>query len=366
MPSIVSIIMPVYNGELFLREAIESVIHQAYSSWELIIIDDGSNDGTTDIVRSYPDTRIHYTYQDNRGQAAALNTGLDQAAGDYITTLDADDFLTVNSIKDRAHYLDQNPNDGVVYADGIYCNANGEGFLRFTEHMPSSAHGDVYDVLIVSPFYGTGASVMVRRDLLEKTQTRYDEEIVWCQDWDFYIQLAEKTTFGFIDMVSIHYRLHEGGMTTSMPRGRRLESLIRLRMKVMGSERFERTQLEAKRAFFYDFLIKDLKGRVDQQEDVFNSRQFGSLPKSTQGWLLRLTANVYLLENSELDWIRKWLLRAFSRAPQDTKTSVVLGLFCLHPGLARVAIRKNKERRGDSDGNDPFKLAAVSNGQLSK
>src|SRR5215510_7816825 len=96
--SLVSVIMPAYNGERFIKQAIESVFAQTYPNWELIVVDDGSTDNTVQIISSFADSRIVYIHQENRGQAAALNHGLGIARGKYITTLDVDDWLTPNSL----------------------------------------------------------------------------------------------------------------------------------------------------------------------------------------------------------------------------------------------------------------------------
>jgi glycosyltransferase involved in cell wall biosynthesis len=366
MPTFVSIIMPVYNGEAYLQAAIESVLAQSYPHWELVVVDDGSTDGTARIVRSFEDERIRYSRQENRGQAAALNRGLELARGDAITTLDADDCLTVDSIRARAEFLDANPAYGVVYADGVYCNADGVELLTFKEHMPAGVQGDVYDTLIVSPFYGTGASVLVRRDVLARHDIRYDEDIVWCQDWDFYIRLAEKTTFGFVDMVSIRYRLHEGGMTAAMPKGRRLDSLIRLRYKVLASERFGSTVIRQKDAYFYDFLVKDLHQLPEAQAAVFASAAFQSCPGALQGRLMRLVANVYLLEYQHLEMVGVWLRHAWFLSPGDIKTALAFFLFQVHPSLARRIVQAYMKRVNPAGATDPFQLAAVTTGNARK
>ena len=128
---LVSIIMPAYNGEKFIDQAINSVIDQTYDNWELIVIDDGSQDGTKEIVQNYKDPRIRYFYQYNQGQAAALNKGLDLARGEFITTLDVDDWYTPTSLEDRIEFLISYPQFGAVYADGYYCDIHGNPIMLF-------------------------------------------------------------------------------------------------------------------------------------------------------------------------------------------------------------------------------------------
>ncbi len=88
-------------GERYVREAIESLIAQSYSNWELIVVDDGSIDSTETIINSIDDSRVRYIYQQNGGVSSARNRGLDMVRGDYITFLDADDTLPVDSLKER-------------------------------------------------------------------------------------------------------------------------------------------------------------------------------------------------------------------------------------------------------------------------
>ncbi len=359
-PNMVSVIMPVYNGEQFLSQAIDSILSQSYLHWELVVIDDGSTDNTVDIIRAYSDPRIRYNYQENRGQAAALNKGLELAQGEYITTLDADDWLTPSSLTERVEHLNLNKHYGVVYGDGLYCDVNGKPVLQFSRHMPAGVTGDVFDTLIVSPFYGTGATVMVRKQVLEQTNIRYDESIVWCQDWDIYIRLAEVVQFGFVPLLTINYRLHETGMTTSMPSGRRLESLICLRQKVLGSDRFQSVEDQYKNAFFYDYLVKDLNGRIADQVKVFESDQFMSLPSHDQSRLLRLTANVYLLARENDAIVREWLRRAWINTPFDMKTLSVNLMLAISPRLARRVVGSWQRNRGENGQVSPFELAGAS------
>jgi glycosyltransferase involved in cell wall biosynthesis len=363
---LVSIIMPVYNGEQYLRQAIESALAQSYPQWELVVVDDGSTDQTAAIVNTYTDARVRYTYQANRGQAAALNRGLELAQGEFVTTLDADDWLDPDSLRQRMACLVDHPEFGVAYGDGVYCNAAGEAVLRFTEHMPSGVEGDVYDTLIVSPFYGTGAAVLVRREVIQQGQVYYDDTIVWCQDWDFYIRLAEKAGFGFVPAVAIFYRLHSAGMTLTMPGGRRLESLLRLRFKVLASPRFLQVSEEQKAAFFYDFLLKDLYGRVAEQERVFASPGFASLSSYQASRLLRLTAIEYLLKLEQIPTVRRWLLAAWKRKPFEPRNALAAVLSYLSPSLAKSVVLRWKQSLGLSQQASPFEMAGASQGSVSK
>lgn len=114
MPKI-SIIIPVYNSTRFLPAALESVFSQNYASYEIVVVDDGSTDETAVCLQPYAN-RIRYVYQTNAGSAAARNTGLDLARGEYIVFLDADDLLLPGKLKEQAAFLDLRPSLGMVHS----------------------------------------------------------------------------------------------------------------------------------------------------------------------------------------------------------------------------------------------------------
>ena len=359
VPGLVSIVMPVFNGEVLIRQAIDSAIQQTYPKWELIVVDDGSTDRTADIVKQYADDRIRYTHQLNRGQAAALNRGLELVTGEYVTTLDADDFYTPGSLECRVRYLDQHPGAGVAYGDGVYCDETGKASERFTELMPvAGVAGDVFDDLIVSPFYGTGAAVLVRQSVLHQHSIRYDD-IKWCQDWDIYIRLAGVTEFGFVDAVVINYRVHGAGMTLTMPSQERRQALIKLREKVVAMPRFTRTAPPKRAAFYYDYLTRDLDGDVDRQRRALDAAAFRLLSKSEQARLVRLMANQYLSRSEHRSVVRSFLRRAFLIRPSDAKTAVVFLLASISPSLARTFVAKWQSMHQQGGGETPFERAAL-------
>lgn len=353
----VSIITPVYNGERFIAQAIESVLAQTYPHWELIVVDDGSTDNTREVVARFTDPRIRYVYQENRGQAAALNHGLELARGEYVTTLDADDWLTPTSFQDRATYLDAHAEFDAVYCDGYYCGPSGEIIMRFSDNRVGNPTGDIYDSLVVTSLFAAGSAVMIRRELLLEHGLQYDESIMWCQDWDFYIRVSQWARFGYVDSCTVYYRLHGANMTQTMPSGRRLESLIRTRHKVLESARFADVSLAQKRAFFYGFLARDLAGRVKDQERVINSGPFRSLPQKEQARLLRQMATCYLLRGEYPSPLKRWLRSAWLLAPLDAKTGLVTMVSGLSLALAASLARAWHQSRQTGSSLSPFELA---------
>jgi glycosyltransferase involved in cell wall biosynthesis len=335
---LVSVIMPVYNGEKYLAEALRSVVEQTYPHWELVVVDDGSTDATPRIVADVADARIKYTHQPNQGQAAALNRGLDLAQGAYVTTLDADDRLTPNSLLDRVRWLEAHGEHDAVYADGYFCNPALQPTLRFSQHRAANVSGDIYPALISTPLFGTGACVLVRTDVLRARQIRYDAAIVMCQDWDFYIRIAEHVQFGYIDTISVYYRVHPENMTLTVHRERHIDSIIRTRFKILDSSRFSTLEAGARCEFLRRLLVNTLKDRPTDQEAVLNSPGVATLPPADRARLLRWLATEWFLTDAYAGRAQELMRTARSLAPRDVRTAGLALLMGTNAGLARRAL----------------------------
>ncbi len=338
MDALVTISTPVYNGANYIRRAVESILEQRYQAWELIVVDDGSVDDTASIVKSYPDPRIRYVYQTNQGQSAAMNHGLDLARGDYITSLDADDWLAPDSLACRVDHLNAHPACMAVYGDGWYCTASGEPVMRFTENRPGNPTGDIYDALVVSCFFGTGAAVMLRRSRIEALRLRYDPLIAMGQDWDFWARLAEHVTFDFVPGLTVYYRLHAANMTASLASEKKATDLIQVKRKMLASERFARVEPAQQSAFFYNYLLHDLRDRPTEQTEALSSEPFRALPVREQARLMRLTAAAYLLAGQHVSLATDWLRQARRLAPDDAKTRLISQAADVNPRLAALAL----------------------------
>ena len=123
---LVSIIMPVYNMENFITEAIESILIQNYMNFELIVVDDGSTDNTKDAVLSFEDPRIKYFYKENGGPYTARNLGMKKASGDFIIPLDADDMMTPDFISSHLKEFEKFPDADLIYCDDYLIDISGK------------------------------------------------------------------------------------------------------------------------------------------------------------------------------------------------------------------------------------------------
>ncbi|HCN82257.1 MAG TPA: hypothetical protein DIT07_01365, partial [Sphingobacteriaceae bacterium] len=127
----VTVLMPAYNAEKNIAEAISSVLQQTFSDFELLIINDGSTDDTEKIIRSFSDPRIVVINQTNHGVAAALNTGLKYSKAKYIARFDADDICFPDRLQTQFFYMESNPEFGVIGSSVNYTDMNGSYLFTF-------------------------------------------------------------------------------------------------------------------------------------------------------------------------------------------------------------------------------------------
>jgi glycosyltransferase involved in cell wall biosynthesis len=207
----VSVIIPVYNGEKYIREAIDSVLNQSYKDFEVIVIDDGSKDNTLRIIKRY-NRKIRWKSQENKGQASAINEGIKMAKGEYIAYLDADDVCLSERLKIEAKYLDEHPNVGLVYSDFYQINSTGEIQRVIRAHPHNS-------FLLLQKNYIGRSTVMHRKECLDKVGL-FAETISGDDDWDMWIRISEQFGVGHIEKPLVKYRVH--GENISLVRPKRL------------------------------------------------------------------------------------------------------------------------------------------------
>ena len=180
---LVSIIMPTHNRSFFLIEALESILSQSHSNWDLIIIADACTDNTKEVIKPYlEDDRICYIEaKDNLGGAAARNRGLELAKGEYISFLDDDDIWDQNKIKIQLDFLQNNPATNLVYCNFNQWFQNGEKRQKIMNPSVS------FEELLVLNLIGSFSFVMVKASELQNI--RIDEELKSSQDWDLWTKL---------------------------------------------------------------------------------------------------------------------------------------------------------------------------------
>lgn len=214
MQPTVTIIIPVYNGERYVAEAIESVLAQTYPAVECIVVDDGSTDRTAEIVRGYG-ARVRYIRQENAERSAARNNGIAHASGKYFGFLDADDLLLPGKVAAQVAFLDARPAFDAVYSRVRYFREDG-GRDGYTVRRPTPS-GDILPLLVYTNFI-TMNSPLFRREAVERV-AGFDVAFSRYEDWDFLLRLAlTGSRFGFLDSFHVLCRMHGENTVTDAVR----------------------------------------------------------------------------------------------------------------------------------------------------
>ena len=208
----VSVIIPVYNSSKYIAEAIESVLGQTVKPREIILVDDGSQDNSKDIILSYKD-KVKYHYQNNGGVASARNTGISLSTGLYIAFLDADDIWCENKLERQLKYLDSNPEYSCVYTDMTEVDDYGNVLQEFKfAGLPwACAEGWIYENLLHCGYAWT-QTLLIRREILDSIGC-FDENLHASNDRELALRIAHKYQIGFISQSFVMRRRHESNVS---------------------------------------------------------------------------------------------------------------------------------------------------------
>jgi len=182
-----SVIIPTYNRETFLKIALESVLNQTVKDFELLIVDDGSTDNTSDLIKSYHDKRIKYLYQPNNGVASARNLGLKFSKGEFIAFLDSDDRWDPKKLEITLNYIHRFPNIYIFHTEEIWYR---RGTLLNQKKRHKKPSGHVYSNALPLCCIGMSTAV-VKREVFEKIG-RFDETLPACEDYDFLLRATHE------------------------------------------------------------------------------------------------------------------------------------------------------------------------------
>ncbi len=227
MPKI-SVIMPAYNAEKYIKEAVDSILNQTYGDFELIVINDCSKDRTKDILLSYTDRRIVYLENEkNLGVAGTLNHGLSAAQGEYIARMDSDDIALPQRFEKQLAYLENHPQTVMCGSKITVFYDTGEESLC---HYPAEDGRIKAALLFSSPF--AHPSVMIRRQVLDLHQLHYEEAFEKVEDYRLWTRLAEFGQLYNLPEPLLRYRKHPGQVCATSPQAQ-YEGKLRLSAELL-------------------------------------------------------------------------------------------------------------------------------------
>jgi cellulose synthase/poly-beta-1,6-N-acetylglucosamine synthase-like glycosyltransferase len=210
---LVSVVIPAFNAEATIRETLESALAQTYRELEVVVVDDGSTDGTGTVVKEVMrcDPRVRMLRKSNGGLSSARNSGIGQARGSMVAFVDADDLWNREKIAKQVQALQRRPQAGVVYC--WFWPIDGNGRIKDVVRYVSLAEDDVYAALVLNNFIASGSTLLVRREVLGAVGG-FDESLRHgCEDLDFCLRVAERFAFAVLPEFLVGYRQRSDSMS---------------------------------------------------------------------------------------------------------------------------------------------------------
>lgn len=296
----VTVLMPVYNGERFLRDAIGSILNQTFTDYEFLIINDGSTDRSVDIIKSYSDKRIKLIENDkNRGLIATLNKGIELARGEYLARMDCDDISLPERFAVQVDFMDNHP---AIAVCGAWCKLIGihEGDIwRYPSDPDKIRCMLLFESVLVHP------SVMMRRELMSSQGLFYSPSFPHAEDYELWVRTSRTCQLANIEKILLLYRTHpdQVGTRHSRVKYKSADSIYKLFLNELGitptGEEMElhiaisRWQYPGNRRFVEmaeDWLRKLRK--VNRLKAVLPERAFSSV--ISEKWLATCEGNLEL------------------------------------------------------------------------
>jgi glycosyltransferase involved in cell wall biosynthesis len=227
---LISVIIPTYNNANYILEAIETIIKQTYCKHEIIVIDDGSTDNTKEVLNELIENRvIRYYYQENKGPGAARNLGINRAKGEYITFLDADDSLTLDSLEKKYKLIRTDSELRIVFSNYFVCTSQGikkkeihndfmrmfKGIIRNTTNgfIIKGKFSDIFEI----PFLIPTISVLLDKNIFDKIGN-FRTDVSIGEDRDMWIRAVEHSpAVGYVDLPLAYYNTFRSNLTKKDP-----------------------------------------------------------------------------------------------------------------------------------------------------
>ncbi len=209
---LVSVIMPAYNADKFIGEAIESILNQSYKNFELIVIDDGSSDRTLEIIESFKDDRLFiFCNEKNKGISYTTNRGIRKTNGKYIALMDDDDIAESNRLKIQVDYMEKHPQIDILGGRTTYIDEKGE--LLDYGGIPRYNPNYIKAVLLFNCMDFMNSTAMIKKDFIVKNNLLFEENCFGMQDFKFYIKSSKIGKISAVNEFVLKHRIHENNET---------------------------------------------------------------------------------------------------------------------------------------------------------
>ncbi len=214
MNELVSIVIPVYNAELYIKDTIISVLNQTHTNWELLVVNDGSTDKTKEILEQFDDSRITVFHQNNRGVSDARNNGMSESKGEFIVFLDADDIISNNFIEKRLMTLLSNEKAGFCCGEVLHFNNDINNFLD----KKIGVFENIEEIVLLYNinFDTVPSNYMIRKSILQKNNIMFNNKLSSTADRLFILELNKITEGTYVENSPLYYRVHNNSMSNKL------------------------------------------------------------------------------------------------------------------------------------------------------
>jgi glycosyltransferase involved in cell wall biosynthesis len=203
---LISVIIPTYNHSQFLEEAIQSVLAQEYQNLEIIVIDDGSTDGTREILSKYQG-KVICIFQSNKGPSAARNRGIKVARGQYVAFLDSDDVWMPNKLFSQLRGIEEDKSVGVVGCSAFIIDHSGNILKHWVVKKNQSHDQFLRELTIRNEFYGGTSGALIRRGCFDRVGL-FNENLRFGEDWDMWLRISKRYNIKFENECLVKLRKH--------------------------------------------------------------------------------------------------------------------------------------------------------------
>ena len=290
----VSVLMPVYNGDKFMHEAIDSIINQSYKNFEFIIINDGSDDNSSEIISSYKDSRIRLIdNKKNIGLVSSLNRGLDVVRGEYVARMDCDDISTKDRLDVQVKFMDKNKQIGAS-GSFYYLMRNKKKAIA---DFPLTEKEIECFLLFNSPI--AHPTSILRMSLIKKNHLRYSSEYIHAEDYDLWSRISEYSELANIARPLLYYREHEKQITNvERVSDKKQSSISRIRTRHLLQLGINASDKEAS---IHNIVSNGLTPKTGEQFNL------------TEQWLKKLVAANYESNMFDKKYLQKIILERWLR-----------------------------------------------------
>ncbi len=254
-----SVIIPTYNRKGFLKEALISVLNQKNVNLEIIVVDDGSTDGTREEIKNFP---IRYFYKERGGPASARNLGIKKAKGNFIAFLDSDDLWLEEKAYLQLKFFQENPEYLIVHSNEIWIK---RGKVLKQKERHKKGGGDQFEraleLCIISP-----SAVMMKRELFDLVGL-FDESFPACEDYEFWLRVTSRFKIGFLEKELVVKRGgHKDQLSSTIPcldyfRAKAIGKLLKENWFTKEQEKIAKIYLEKKAKIYLNGLKKRGKNK---------------------------------------------------------------------------------------------------------